>query len=271
MAGMRKLIVVMGDNEGALASYLNDFWLPEVEINFVLKSPSRSLAHVLLDISRQELMPLIVTTYNSFAHSHSIERLIRRYEMDKTDPVLIAAPSTLTNAPLKIAAYIEGTQIQTILEQTNDQHVDHLMYLGEMIICGEPFWRVVADQQLPWLQNDFMHYVAAYINAGGIVKIAKTNWLLPVHVDSDLLTLNHYLLEQGGEAHILSEIPASVRIHPPVRIDSNVSIGQNAQIGPYVYLERGSKIGAGSRIQHAVVLQHAIVAPGAQVENAIID
>lgn len=269
VAGIQKIIVVMGENEGELASYLNHFWLPEVEIEFVLKSPAKSMVQVLRDIASKYPEPLLVAAYNAFTHTHSIERLIRHYEARRLGPVVIAAANTLTHAPVKTAALVEDVRIMSIdmIEQIQN---DPMMYLGEIAIVDSRFWQFVKKQPLSISRQGLMQHMRDYVAAGGTAHIAVTNWLLPVHVDSDLLTLSRYLLEQGGETHILSEVPASVRIMAPVRIDANVTIGQNASIGPYVYLESGSRVGAGCHVEHAVVMRTGAIKPGEQVWDTII-
>jgi NDP-sugar pyrophosphorylase family protein len=92
------------------------------------------------------------------------------------------------------------------------------------------------------------------------VGIFSTEHRYHITYDHDLLAINHSFLEEGRDASILSDLPGSVMIIPPVRIDPSVSVGQNARIGPYVYLESGSVVGAGAMIENSVVLRNATVA-----------
>jgi NDP-sugar pyrophosphorylase family protein len=93
---------------------------------------------------------------------------------------------------------------------------------------------------------------------------------LQIESDYDLLTLNRLLLDDGPDTHILSELPASVQIIPPVRIDPNVSVGQGAQLGPRVYLEAGCSIGHHAIVSNAIVLQNAVIASDSQIDDSII-
>jgi len=68
---------------------------------------------------------------------------------------------------------------------------------------------------------------------------------------------------------VMSEIPASVKLHPPVYIGKNVRIGMNAEIGPYAVIGQGSSIGAGALIESSV-LNGAAVREGAEIRGAII-
>jgi NDP-sugar pyrophosphorylase family protein len=91
--------------------------------------------------------------------------------------------------------------------------------------------------------------------------MVRANWVLQVEADHDLLTLNRHLLDEGQDAHILSELPYTVKIIPPVRIDPQVNVGQGAKIGPHVYLERGASVG------HDVILKDCIVLNKANVPS----
>jgi len=68
---------------------------------------------------------------------------------------------------------------------------------------------------------------------------------------------------------VMSEIPAGVKLHPPVYIGKNVRIGKDAEIGPYTVIGQGSSIGAGVLIESSV-LNGAIVREGAEIRGAII-
>lgn len=94
--------------------------------------------------------------------------------------------------------------------------------------------------------------------------------MLKIEQDEDLLTLNRLLLDEGSDAHILSEIPDDVRIVPPVRIDPQVVVGSTTVIGPHVYLERGSRIGTGVTISDAIVLGNGFVESGSELNHAVV-
>ncbi len=103
------------------------------------------------------------------------------------------------------------------------------------------------------------------------VGYVVTDWRLHLTRELDLLAINQYFLEEGRDNHILSEIPGSVHIIPPVRIDPKVSVGQSARIGPNVYLESGATIGERAVLQDTIVLTGAIVPAAEKCFGEIID
>ena len=84
------------------------------------------------------------------------------------------------------------------------------------------------------------------------------------------MLINKVYLAEGRDTHILSEIPGSVNLIPPVRIDPNVSIGQSVQIGPNVYVESGAAVGDGAVLENTLVLKGASVPVGGVCSNEII-
>jgi NDP-sugar pyrophosphorylase family protein len=120
------------------------------------------------------------------------------------------------------------------------------------------------------LTRDLIGMFRSYFDAGGACYLADTAWTLQVDTDRDLLALNHYLLDENLDAHILSELPASVQVTPPVRIDPQVSVGQGAHIGPYVYLESGCSIGTRAKVVNSIVMQNAAVRPDESVTDTIL-
>jgi NDP-sugar pyrophosphorylase family protein len=109
-----------------------------------------------------------------------------------------------------------------------------------------------------------------YVQSGGAANILETAWTLPIETDIDLLTLNRHLLEEAIDAHILSELPWTVQVIPPVRIDPQVSVGQGAKIGPNVYLERGCSVGHEAIVKNTIVLGQGAIPAGDQVADVIV-
>ncbi|HLY25494.1 MAG TPA: hypothetical protein VKQ72_04080, partial [Aggregatilineales bacterium] len=108
------------------------------------------------------------------------------------------------------------------------------------------------------------------IGSGGNVTALKADWQLHLGREIDLLKINKHFLGQDRDTHILSEIPASVRVMAPVRIDPQVSIGPNARIGPNVYVESGAHVGQDAVISNALILANADIPNGDDVHNQIV-
>ena len=109
------------------------------------------------------------------------------------------------------------------------------------------------------------------LSDGKQVGYTVTDWRLHLTRELDLLAINQHFLQEERDNHILSEIPGSVQIVPPVRIDPKVSVGQSARIGPNVYLESGVTIGEGAVLQDTIVLAGATVPAAEECIGEIID
>ncbi len=119
-------------------------------------------------------------------------------------------------------------------------------------------------------ERDLVRAIQALINADGKVTYVNAEWRLSLVNELDLLAINKRFLREGRDTHILSEIPGSVHIIPPVRIDPKVSVGLNAKIGPNVYLESGASIGRDAVVWDSVVLRDAAVQPGEVLHGLIV-
>jgi NDP-sugar pyrophosphorylase family protein len=115
---------------------------------------------------------------------------------------------------------------------------------------------------------EIIHSLTAQVNTP--LRIVETAWLLCVENELDLFALNKRMLDESNDAHILSELPYSAKIIPPIRIDPQVSVGQSVVIGPYVYVERGSSIGYGAKLKNTIVLERANVPADANLNGCIV-
>lgn len=270
-AGVKRYTVIVGVNEGLVASYLNDHWLPDVKIELKYKSDHESLAGMFREIAQENDEPFLVSGYNTFTHTHFPESLIEHFE-EYADQLLIgAAPKMLSRVPHRDFAILDGQRITKINEfAVRDQPT---MGVTPIAICGTPmvtYLKSLDDESIKDQRKHFLALAADFITQGGSATIAETSWLLQIEADRDLITLNKYLLDEALDASILSELPYTVQIIPPVRIDPQVSVGQGAVIGPHVYLERGCSVGRDVKLKNAIILQKATVPAEKTVVDTII-
>lgn len=269
-AGIHNFTVIVGNDEGGAAAFLDSRWLPNVEINFIVQAERETLAHTLVGATDAITAPFLLTTYNSFAHLHFAARLLKQGESSDADLVLSGGKTPLSSANSHIIAHVDGTAVTRIDRETAGQ--GDSLYLMDMALCGEGFMHFLRG----WLDDgssalrEPLHLYGAYLAAENPTAIVDSAWTLHIETDADLLTLHTHLLDEEQDAHILSELPGTVQIIPPVRIDPQVSVGQHARIGPYVYLESGCSIGQGAVVSHALILQKAVVAPGAEITHSIV-
>lgn len=269
-AGIQRYVVIVGEDEGAVAAYLNRQWLPNVEIDFVVQSPNSSLTRTLADVSRRYAEPFLVTSYNSFTHVNFPDRLLKRYQEVGDGLVLSGAPVSLSKfAPYAFAEMKDGLVVDIL--STNAAN-PALPMLSNLAICGSDFVTFLSNLLVNTrvFSRQLMEVLRLYVQAGRPTYLAETAWLLPIEADYDLLTLNRQLLDDEQDTHILSELPSSVQVIPPVRIDPNVSVGQGAKLGPRVYLEAGCSVGHHSTLANTMVLQNAVISANSHIDDLIV-
>jgi NDP-sugar pyrophosphorylase family protein len=269
--GIEEYIVIVGEEEGAVAAYLDSQWVPNARIEFVMHAASDSLTRTLADVARKHGKPFLVNSYHSFTHPRFPERLLNRVEEFGDALILSGATTTLSTSKRNFFAVTQANhRVTAIVSEPPASDVG--LTLTDLAIVGPKVIQYLTAS-LPATGNfskQLMNTFDRYIRAGGMAYVVDTAWLLQIQTDYDLLTLNRHLLDEGQDAHILSELPGTVRIIPPVRIDPQVSIGPGAKIGPYVYLESGCSIGRGATVNHAMVLRGATVVSGESVTKTIV-
>lgn len=265
-AGVNQFTVIIGINEGDIASYLQNHWVPDAHIEFMLKTRQQSLNETLRHIARKWQQPFLFTTYNCFTHRHYFKTLLAQHEEQPDAIILAGATSMLSQTFSMYRAEISGNKI---LEIAPNSH--HTTLIANIGICGWHFIHYLMEQTIPpSMSQQFLDVITQYQHiTQESILFSRTAWFLQVESDHDLLLLNRHLLEDGYDAHILSEMPQSVQVIPPVRVDPQVSVGSGCVIGPNVFLERGSRLGSDVIIQDTVVLANTTIKPGSQVKSVI--
>jgi NDP-sugar pyrophosphorylase family protein len=267
-ANIQRYIVVVGEDEGAVAAYLNNHHLlPDVPVEFIVQSNADSMNYVLQAVASRYPAPFVATSYNRFAHPHFAERLLKQGTELSGALVLSGAEAPLSHSEHGFIGHIEGDQVLEIgVLPFAPEHQSVL--LTDLALCGQAFIEHIV-QAKP--RRSLMELFQDYVNEGQQpASIVRAGWVLQVYTDEDLHALNRYLFEEAEDASLLSEVPASVQIIPPVQIDPQVSVGPEACLGPYVYLEAGSSVGHHAVIRNTLVLQRAIIPPHAIVADSIV-
>jgi NDP-sugar pyrophosphorylase family protein len=270
-AGIRRYIVIVGINEGSVASYLNKQWMPDAKVDFILQA-NETLGLLLARVARQLEQPFMVASYNSFTFERFVNSLFKQNNDNPDHLIITGAHLSLSpDAPTNHFAITNGANVQTIVAQKPS---GNYFYLTEHAVCGWAFvetLKALDDKAATAYGKSLFEIVKKYTaEEDAKVMLAETSWILRIESDKDLLTLNKKLLEESNDSHILSELPYTVKVIPPVRIDPQVSVGQGAVIGPHVYVERGSSIGYGAKIKNAVVLERGNVPADANIDGGIV-
>lgn len=271
--GIREYVVIVGHQEGTVASYLSNSWMPDVKINFRLLYGHETLTSILKQITTQDKSPFMLCAYNCFTQSRFPESLAQQYEEGNIHLVLSAATGTLSNSPQQYYAEMTDYIVKAI--DRADARGKSAHALVNLAMCRGEFNQFIADIDPESLGKNamgwgFLDLAQKYVSQGGKTSMAETAWALQIETDRDLLTLNRHLLDEGNDSHLLSEVPYTVQITPPVRIDPQVSIGQGARIGPHVYLEKGCSIGRDSVLRNTIVMSKANVPADRNVSDTII-
>ncbi len=270
-AGIRRFVVVIGDQEGAIAAYLTTSWHPETETKFAIQAMPTGTVDALRLAAAHIDGPFLVTSVDNLTSTEHVARLIATFnDTPGQTATLSLLPTTLEQIRISSGVVVEGDRITAIEEKPADPRGT---YASIMLYAFDP-------QILNYLskvkvssrgEREIANAIQLAISDGQRVGYVVTDWRLHLTRELDLLAINRYFLQEGRDNHILSEIPGSVHIIPPVRIDPKVSVGQSAQIGPNVYLESGATIGEGAVLQDTIVLTGAIVPAADTCVGEIID
>ncbi len=268
--GIQQYTVIVGPDEGGVAAYLSQSWLPGVKIQFVLKPAGMSLGATLAGVVKDRHHPFLLADYTTFMPPNFIDRLRNVYRKHATGIVIGGAITSLSFDQKSYYGLLgERNSVKAVTRQQTD--TARTLQLSDFAICGQSFRTfLVSHSHQVSHQKSLMDLFVSFLEAGGTVLSAEAAWSLCVEADADLMTINRHLLDENQDAHILSEVPVSVQIVPPVRIDPQVSVGQGAVIGPYVYLESGCSVGQDAQIQHSLVLAKGTVSAGEALSNMIV-
>lgn len=267
-AGIRRFTIVVGEDEGGVAAYLSSHWMPNVALEFAIQSSS--LTRTLAEIARHDRQPFIITSYNTFIQANYLERLLHHYRERGDGLILSGASMSLSKSEDHYYAQVDRQAVTQITSGTSAPPGAYI--LSNLAVCGSQFTDFLAGLTLntQTFTRNWLDLATLYTQRGGYSTVADAAWILQVETDLDLLTINRLLLDEAVDAHILSELPGTVQIIPPVRIDPQVSVGQGAVIGPHAYLESGCSVGQGAVVRRAVVLQSSVIPAKETISDMIV-
>lgn len=270
-AGIRRYTVLLGMDEGPVAAYLNRQWLPDAKITFQLNTEGDSLGLLLAQLARQMDHPFIVASYNSFMYERFVQSLVSLHDDHPDELIITGAHLSLSPDAQNHYAQADNLVVQSISQQ---RPADKHFVLADHAIIGDHLINHLADlpdSEARAYGNSLGQIAQTYLaTPEAQVRVGETSWILRIESDAHLLTLNKRLLEDSNDAHILSELPYTVKLIPPVRIDPQVSVGQGAVIGPHVYVERNASIGYGATVSNSIVLEGSSIRSDTEVTNSIV-
>jgi NDP-sugar pyrophosphorylase family protein len=268
-AGIQRFIVVVDEHEGSVASYLNSSWVPNAKVQIILQPFPRGLASALACASPYINGPFLLAACDNVIPPTHIPSLLRQFENSRSDVVLSLTPAASgQTAAFPIVQY-DGQRISGLTDGPRKSRRD--MAAFSIYACGKRIFDHVRTIPLSQRgEREMQIAIQGLLASGGAVTGVQAEWHMHLATELDLLAINKRILREGRDTHILSELPGSVYIRPPVRIDPRVSIGPNTKIGPNVYLESGASIGTGAVVWDSVILNNATVADGEVLHGQIV-
>ncbi len=269
-AGVRRFTVVIGEREGAAAAYLSNSWYPDADVTFAIQATPTGTVDALRLAAPTIRGAFVLSSVDNLTSVAHLRRLIEAFERTpETVATLSLIPATQEQIRRSSAVVLKEERVVAIEEKPTSpqgQYAAIMLYAFAPAILSH-----LEDVPVsPRGEREIVSAIQAAINSGHAVNYVTAQRRLHLTHEADLLTINKVFLAEGRDAHILSEIPSSTRIIPPVRIDPNVSVGQNARIGPNVYLERGATVGDEVHLENTIVLTRASVPAHAHCSEEIV-
>lgn len=269
-AGVKRFVVVIGAQEGAIASYLTGSWYPGMEIKFAIQAVATGTVDALGLAAPHIDGPFLLSSVDNLTSAEHVQNLVNRFNADEQIATLSLLPAPPEKIRKSADVIIEDDIITAIREKPENPQGQ---YASIMLYAFSPDILSYLPRVKTFVrgERDISSAIQLAIEDKKRVGYVTTDWRLHLTNELDLLAINRQFLQEGRDTHILSEIPGSVHIIPPVRIDPRVSVGLNTKIGPNVYLESGSTVGQGAIIEDSIVLTGATVPAGVHCKCEVVD
>lgn len=269
-AGIRRFVVVIGEHDQAIKDYLSSAWSPDTQITFAIQSVATGTVDALQLAAPHIDGSFVLSSVDNLTTSAHVAALIDTFN---SAPERLATLSLLPTTPehmrMSSSVSINGQWITGITEKPDTPEGS---YAAIMLYAFDQSLLAYLDQVpiSPRGEREIASAIQLGISDGRKVNYAITQSRLHLTRERDLLAINRAFLDESRDAHVLSEIPESVHLMPPICIDPNVSIGDSARIGPHVYLESGASVGSGAVLENTLVLAGGTVPPGDRCVGEII-
>ncbi len=268
-AGIKRFVVVIGAQDGGLASYLSSSWYPHLEVQFVLQPIPKGTADALSLAQNYIDGDFLLSSVDNLTPPSHIPSLMQCLKDTDADFVLSLIEADEEEIKSSAQAVIEDDLVVDVVEKPENPTSNTAAIM--LYACKHNFLNYLpAVKPSSRGERELISAVQALIRDGGRVAYVFTDHRYHLSHDKDLLTINRNYLDEERDSHILSELDSSVTVIPPIRIDPGVRVGNDTRVGPYVYLESGSKVGSGVNIANTVVLRDGVIGDQETCENQII-
>lgn len=268
-AGIKRFVVVIGEQEGGLASYLSHSWYPHTEVKYVLQITPTGSADALALAGKQIEGDFLVLAADTLPLPDHIPALIKRFNDTKADMVISVTTAPAAEIQQSAEAILDGDWVTHMVEKPETPTGNQLAFM--VYAAKKEFLNHLSKVTFSNRgEKELVSGIQQWIDSGGKVAYQLAPQRYHFMKDTDLYKISRAYLDEGRDAHILSELPGSVTIIPPIRIDPGVVVGQKAKIGPYVYLESGSSVGEGATVVESLVLRNSVIPKGEVCKRQII-
>lgn len=269
-AGIRRFVVVIGERDQKMTGYLTSAWPPDTQVTFAIQSVATGTVDALQLAAPHIDGSFVLSSVDNLTSSAHVAALIHTFNSaPERLATLSLLPTTPENMRTSSSVSIDGQWITGITEKPDRPEG---LYAAIMLYAFDQSLLTYLNRVpvSPRGEREIASAIQLGITDGRKVNYAVTQSRLHLTRERDLLAINRAFLEESRDTHILSEIPESVHLMPPICIDPNVSIGDSARIGPYVYLESGASVGAGAVLENTLVLNGGTVQPGDRCVGQIV-
>lgn len=270
-AGVKRFVVIIDEEGGQAAAYLKGSWYPDLEVNFSLQVMDSGTGEALAMAAAQlREGPFFLVSSDVLTPVEFLPQLAEWFEISGKALVVGGGQTQYSQQENLFPVEMDGDVVGRIYPSLD--HYPEAAYGAFLVYaCKQEVLPYLTGQKRPvYKEGDLAVALQQVIDDRLPVGCMLADWYVRLNHEGDLLTINKYLLQEGRDAHILSELPGSVHIIPPVRIDPQVSVGQGAFIGPNVYLESGCTVGQNAKVDNAVVLSGATIHAGDYVTGRVI-
>jgi len=268
--GIRRFTVVVGEQEGAVAAWLNKKWHVDVSLDFVPQGFERGTAAALIAAKEVIGGPFVLSSCDNLItseHALALREYFDRHSGDVAGLSVIYTPDEISESaavildPRGYAVYVaekpgEGYQEAMTVISVYAFTPIVFDYLGQVGLSKRG-------------ERELTAAIMAMVDDRRPVGHIKVKERHHISYPQDLLAINLHYLKEGRDANILSDLSKDVEVIAPVRVDPRVSVGQGAVIGPNVYLESDTVIGQSVRLKNAVVLGRTISAGQTVIDEIV--
>lgn len=270
-AGVRRFTIILGEDCGQIAAFLSGSWYPDLELTFIPQTVSSGGLSGAIAAAAEALDgPFFLIGSDVLTPQGYLGQLARQFDLAAKDVIVSLAQARFSRDGSYFPAAITGDALTSVsAAMAPPSGAEYGAFLA--YACTPAILPYLTGERMPIYRELDLVPVLQQMTADGFsIGYALADWYYRLLTPDDLLAANHRLLAEGRDAHILSDLPASVQVIPPVRVDPGVGVGQGARLGPHVYLESGCMVGPGATIANAVVLTRAAVHANEHVADRLV-